>query len=240
MYDLKKYSLFRNLPDDVLKDLSEVAIKKDYIKGDMLFTNEDILSDAEYFYVIDKGWIKIFTETFDGQEAITDILSDHSFFGEDILFQQESHENSAEAIDPTTLLLFPIALFKRYITHYPSLAFGLLEHISNKKQQKEQEIEHLNVQNAPQRIGCFLLRLTKGQLSGKITLNLPYEKTLLASRLGMKAETFSRALSKLKKETDITIHGGVITINAIETLVKYSCSACSSSFPCKDIENAES
>lgn len=229
---IKQYQVFQNLEEGAIQDLSNLAIIKSYKKGDVLFTSE---SAAEYFYIIDKGWVKLFTETFDGQEAITDILTDGRFFGEDMLFQKQSHDNSAQVIEESTLVLFPLSTFKRYITFYPSLAFGLLEHISNRKRQKDHEIEHLNVQNAPQRIGCFLLRLVNGRTSGSITLNLPYEKTLLASRLGMKAETFSRALAKLKKEANITIQGSMITIHEIANLVGYSCSACSSAFPCKDL-----
>ena len=232
MINLQQYHLFKNLTDDAVNDLSNIAITKECAKGETLFTND---SEAEYFYIIDKGWVKIFTETLDGQEAITDILSNENFFGEDMLFHKTQHTYSAETIDNTTLIIFPLESLKRYITFYPSLAFSLLEHISNKNQQKDREIEHLNVQNAPQRIGCFLLRLTQGRMSGSIILHLPYEKTLLASRLGMKAETFSRALTKLKNETNISIKGSMITIHAIETLIRYSCSACSSTYPCKDI-----
>ena len=50
---------------------------------------------------------------------------------------------------------------------------------------------------AAQRVGCFILRLLNKKQPNLI-INLPCNKTLLASHLGMKRETFSRALNDLR------------------------------------------
>jgi CRP-like cAMP-binding protein len=107
--------------------------------------------------------------------------------------------------------------------------------MSKHRKCQEREIEHLTIQNAPQRIGCFILRLCPKDQDKNIILQLPYDKLLLASRLGMKPETFSRALNKLRDETGIRINGARIEIGNIKQLSHFSCSACSSSYPCEDI-----
>ena len=66
-------------------------------------------------------------------------------------------------------------------------------------------------------------------------VKLPYDKTLVASKLGMQPETFSRALSKLKKNTGIEVQGSIITIPDFKMLSDYCCSVCSSEYPCKDL-----
>jgi hypothetical protein len=68
-----------------------------------------------------------------------------------------------------------------------------------------------------------------------VTLHLPYDKTLIASRLGMKPETFSRALAKLKEQTGIRIVGPTVYIDRLQTLVSYTCNHCSTHFPCDDL-----
>ena len=103
------------------------------------------------------------------------------------------------------------------------------------RRQQDRELEHRTIQNAPQRIGCFLLRLADQSKTGPVTIHLPYDKTLVASRLGMQPETFSRALSKLKSQTGITIKGATIEMDSLNQLVEFSCAACSSEFPCKDL-----
>lgn len=107
------------------------------------------------------------------------------------------------------------------------------------RRQQDRELEHRTIQNAPQRIGCFLLRLTNQEEEGSVKIHLPYDKTLVASRLGMQPETFSRALNKLKDKTGIRVKGATVELDNLEQLTSYSCSACSSEFPCKDINAAE-
>ena len=70
-----------------------------------------------------------------------------------------------------------------------------------------------------------------------VTITLPYDKTLIASRLGMKPETFSRALAKLKQETQIEIKGPMVTIKDMQRLISFTCNHCSSSFPCEDLKD---
>jgi CRP-like cAMP-binding protein len=54
-----------------------------------------------------------------------------------------------------------------------------------------------------------------------VVLNLPYDKTLIASVLGMKGATFSRALNILRDETGLHITGTRVTIDSIDRLLKF-------------------
>jgi len=141
---------------------------------------------------------------------------------------------NAEAVEASQLISFPLPILKEAIMSDGTLSYNMLSGMSRRRQQQDLEIEHRTVQNASQRIGCFLLRLCKPDMASPIRLNLPYDKMLLASRLGMKPETFSRALNRLRKETDIRITGATIEFDSLSQLSTYSCSACSTAFPCVD------
>ncbi len=94
-------------------------------------------------------------------------------------------------------------------------------------------VEHLSIQNAAQRIGCFILRLCPIDKTEDITINLPYDKALVAAKLGIRPETFSRALMKLRKSCNIEVNGDSIYIVNINTLNKYVCKQCSLIYPCQ-------
>ncbi len=79
------------------------------------------------------------------------------------------------------------------------------------------------MQSAPQRIGSFLLRLCPEGKKGAVVIHLPYDKTLIASTLGMKGATFSRALNILRQKTDMRINGSRIEIESVERLIKFVC-----------------
>ena len=111
----------------------------------------------------------------------------------------------------------------------------MLEAFTAKRRKQMQELEGLKLQNAPQRIGCFLLRQCGGLAEGDYAVSLPYCKSLLATQLGMKSETFSRALNKLKAATGVKASGGTAEIPCLEQLAEFVCCGCSNMYPCRDL-----
>ena len=227
---LRVSPLFSRLASDELQPFTDAARPIRAPKGKVLFIQEDV---AEHFYLITNGWVKLFSETIDGTEAVLDVLTNGHLFGEASVFERDKYGFSAQCVEDTHMLMLPTALLKEVIATNNQMALNMLSSMSVHRRQQGREIEHLNIQNAPQRIGCFLLRLCPENPPSVVILNLPYDKTLIASRLGMKPETFSRALSKLKSETNIQIKGAVVTITNVNALVSYTCNQCSASFPCE-------
>lgn len=232
--DLKQIPLFNACDSKFFEKLAEESLCQKYKKGKLLFIHGD---EADRFYFIKSGWVKLFRETLDGAQAVVDILPHGHIFGETALFEDEVYPFSAEIVEPGEIISLPLDSLKKEIETNNKLALNMLSAMARYRHQQDREIEHLAVQNAPQRIGCFLLRLADQNEDGPLTIHLPYDKTLLASRLGMQPETFSRALSKLKAKTGIRVNGATIELDNLEQLSNYSCAACSSEFPCKDLKS---
>lgn len=229
---LQQNNFFKKCGDSFIEKMSEAAEEKTLSKNQVLFLHED---EARNFYVVKRGWIKLFRETLDGSQAVVDILPMGQMFGETSIFHEDLYPYSAEAAEPSVVIKIPLEILKQEIKGNSELALSMLSFMARYRRQQDQELEHRTLQNAPQRIGCFLLRLTDQGKQENITIHLPYDKTLVASRLGMQPETFSRALSKLKDATGIKIKGATIELDNLSQLSEYACSACSSEFPCKDL-----
>lgn len=225
-----KAFFFKSFKQEILARFSENAHPITAAKGHIVFLQDD---KAEYFYYIESGWVKIFRETMDGNEVIMDVLPAGHVFAENTLFHGHTHNFSAEMVDDGKLISFPLRLLEQEISRDPALAVAMLHHQAKQQQDKEKEIEHRVLQNAPQRIGCFLLKLIKKDSKGPVTLHLPYDKTLIAARLGMQPETFSRALSRLQTDTGIRVKGPVVEIDNLASLTTYTCPACTGSYPCR-------
>lgn len=230
---LAKTNLFRHCDQHVLKTLAQKTSIKNLNKGNVLFVNKD---EAALFYVIVSGWVKLFRETLDGAQAVVDILPAEHTFGESSIFENNQYPYTAETAEPSTLLAIPLELLKNELQNNSNMALSMLSSMAEYRKQQDKELEHRTIQNAPQRIGCFLLRLIDQNAKGSITIHLPYDKTLVAARLGMQPETFSRALSKLKTAVGLDVKGASIHIKNIQDLSSYACSACTSAFPCKDLQ----
>lgn len=230
--DLQRFPLFARMPEKLLQSFNQAAQLQEISKGTILFLQDD---PSEWFYVIIKGWVKLFTETMDGDEAVIDMLSAGHILGETAVLEDGVHSFGAAAVEPVIALRLPSNLLKSAITEDHQTALAMLGALSRHRQRQTREIESLTLQNASQRIGCFLLRLCHPADAKPITLTLPYDKSLIAARLGMKSETFSRALNKLRKETEISVKGAVVSIPDLTELSGYVCSACSNEYPCKDL-----
>jgi CRP-like cAMP-binding protein len=167
--------------------------------------------------------------------VVVDILNDGFSFGDSSLLEGSDYSSSAQAVEETELLEIPSAALREAVQASHRFSLNLLASFAKRRRQKDKEIEHLTLKNAPQRIGCFLLRLCPSEASGTVTLHLPYDKMLVAARLGMQPETFSRALARLKDETNVKTQGPSVIIPSIERMIEYTCSACSDAFPCEDV-----
>lgn len=223
--------MFEGIDASLLAAFEVASQHRHVAKGTVLYIQGD---EAEWFHLIQSGWVKLFRETIEGSEAIVDVITRGHLFGENTVFENGCYSYSAQAVEDVELISFPTKLLKDSIEKDPKLATNMLQSMSRYRLQQHREIEHFNVQNAPQRIGCFLLRLILDAPEAPVTLHLPYDKTLIAGRLGMKPETFSRALAKLKEATNLRVHGSSVTIPSVSILADYVCSHCSNSFPCEE------
>lgn len=115
------------------------------------------------------------------------------------------------------------------------MTLNFLEAVLHKEQRLSMEVENLSTKTALQKIGCFFLRLCNLNIGNSVTIRLPYDKFLLAARIGMRAETFSRSLIKLAKQCDIKINDNTVAINNMEKLSHFVCQHCSKTFPCKSL-----
>lgn len=226
--------LFKETSPNNVAVLTEQSCIISVDKGQVIFVHEE---SASRFFIIMNGWVKLFRETLDGTQAVVDILSTGHIFGESSLFHNNTYPYSAEAAEPVELLSLPLLFLKTEIDTNPKIARSLLSTMAHARRQQDRELEHRSIQNAPQRIACFLLRLADQSQEGPITIHLPYDKTLIAARLGMQPETFSRALGKLKDSTGLEIQGSSVSLKSINHLAHYSCIACTSEFPCKNLKN---
>ncbi len=230
-YSIADLKFIDSMQEKTISYLNQNASTQHLKAGHIIFMHQD---PADRFYFLKSGWVKLFRETLDGDESILDVLPQGSVFGESSFFEGGFYSCSAEALENCELISYSLTILTEEVSENGLFAVEFLKHTARKNLIKEKEIELRSVQKAPQRIGCFLLRLCRKEKGNSKILHLSWEKAQIAARLGMTPETFSRSLAKLQAEVQIRIKGPTIEILDINALVKYTCSACSDLFPCKN------
>lgn len=215
----KTLTLFINFCDEDITRFTAAAHANAYQKGRMVYLEKE---RADFFYIICSGWLKLFRSTDEGDEINLAVLTKGSIAGESAIFEQGRYTSSAQMVEDGFILSIPLTLLQQELSTKNRLAFNMLTTMVEYRRRHELQLEQYLFYSAPQRIGCFLLGLCpKLEQKDGVELNLPYDKTLIASTLGMKGATFSRALNILREETGIHISGTNVTICSIKKLLKF-------------------
>ncbi len=225
--------LFSGLSEHEKNAVTQSGNMRRYTSGDRVFLYGDRI---EHFYIILEGAVQLYRETPDGHEMTTDVLIAGDTIGEtEILQSGTTHQFNALAVKETALMEFPTNWLKENVKRHPILALNLLSMLSRRAHIATVEAEHKTTMSAAQQISCFLERLCVLHDFDPKGFQLPYSKTLIASRLGMELETFSRALSKIR-DHGIAVKGMNVAFTNFEKMEHFACSHCSIAGDCPEHE----
>jgi CRP-like cAMP-binding protein len=187
-------ALFQGIEPERLPALLDEASVRSYPAGTLLFMQGD---DAEACFIVIEGWVKLFRSTMLGEEAVIGIMTTGQSFGEAVALVGARFPVSAEAVTAARLLRVPATSLRRKMKADPDICIAMLASTLQHLRLLVDQIEQLKAQTGAQRVAEFLLSLAQTE-SGPARVELPYDKSLLAGRLGMKPESLSRAFLRLK------------------------------------------
>ncbi len=198
-------------------------------RGAYLFMHGDAIT---HFYVVCRGTVQIFRETPDGHEVTSDLLiAGDSLNADEIITKQVTHNKNARAVDEIVVLEIPISWMVANLNNINHMAEHLMASLSDRLHSAQIEAEHQSTMSATQIVACYLQRLCTLYGFDPKGFELPYSKTLIASRLRIELETFSRALKNLRGE-GFEVNGAHVSINNVEKTSHFVCDSCSLSEDC--------
>lgn len=199
-------------------------------RGKMLFAHGEPVTN---FYIIIKGVFQMFRTNAEGHEKTIEILkAGQTMCKSEILDSCRNHRLNALPVEDSTVLEFPLNWLRESAKKSSVFALNLLSRIAHQAHMAEIEAEHQASMSATQLVACFLQQLCVLYHFDPKGFDLPYSKTLIASRLGMELETFSRTLTKLK-EQGITVEGTHVKIHDLKRIEHYVCGLCSIAEECE-------
>ncbi|MGE0194876.1 MAG: Crp/Fnr family transcriptional regulator [Methylocystis sp.] len=192
--ELRGAALFADVDEATLSRLAPDARIEPLQSGDLLFHQGAVIADIAFVL---SGHVKLLRRASSGRQTLIGIRSGGEMVCEPPARADEVHTLSAEAVGATRVLRLPFARFAWALAESPSLCGALMRHSRESVALLVREIESLKSQNADQRLASFLLSLCPPG-EDRCRFRLPYDKRLIAARLGVKQETLSRAFAKLR------------------------------------------
>lgn len=162
--------------------------------GQTLFRQGEL---AAAFFIVIEGWIKLYRITPAGDEAVLNVFAKGESFAEAVAFTSGRYPAAASAATDARILQIPAYHVVCCIREMPDIAIAMIASTSQHLHRLVQRVEQLTAMSALQRVAEFLTSLCARE-DGPCTISLPYDKLLIAGRLGLQPESLSRAFAKLR------------------------------------------
>lgn len=177
-------------------------------------------SQPRQFYVVLNGHVRLYRIDKDGREADIAVYGRGDVCGECILFLDGGYPFQVQAAEATTLACFDGDKIRPMILEEPALAQSLMRIMAFHAIDARLSIADDRLHTAPQRVAKYLLELWHAHGGPGSAFKLPFQKSLLAGKLGLAPEALSRAFSMLRK-AGVSIRGRMVQITDAEALKNF-------------------
>ena len=214
---LSGVSLFTGLDPSTCKRLAEGAELREFSGGDVICREGD---PGTGLHLVTKGQVKLLLQAGNGHEKVFDLIGTGACFGEPSLYTDQPHLVTAKAIVDTQLLHVPRVNLLKVLRETPELALRVIKELASRIYRRTHDLKSYMLMSGTQRVICYLLHEVPFDVEGRaeVSVTLPVRKGLIASRLNLTQEHFSRILHELAAATLIRVEGQRVHIRDLSRL----------------------
>jgi len=212
--------LFNGLAPEEISRIARSTREIHANKGDILFHKGDACTG---FHLLVYGQVKLAFTSQQGSEKVVEILQQGQSFGEAVMFMEKPYIVFAQALTDSLLLhVSKQAVFDELARDH-NLCRKMLAGMAMRLHQLMNDVESYSLHSGKQRIIGYLLReLPEADQNGtEVAVTLPTNKGVIASRLNLTQEHFSRILHELTELGLIVVEGRKIHIPSVANLRKH-------------------
>lgn len=217
--EVRRVSLFYALQCGDLSELRALGKVRELKADEPLFHQGD---EANLVYTVAAGSLRLYRLLFDGRRQITGFALPGEFLGISI---DDSHDVTAEALEPSRIWCFPRTRFDDFVAGNPILKDSLLEVARQELAAAQQQFIVLGRKTAMERVASFLLYLYARfeRITGHPMdhVALPMSRADIADYLGLTKETVSRVFGQLRNSRIMRLE----TLTCIQVLDRHALKA---------------
>ena len=201
---LKKSLIFSSLNKEELSELSGLSVERTFQVNEFIFWEGD---DADYFYVIAQGRIKVVKHASSGKEFIIAFFGPGEMFGEVAVFEGKPYPASAQAISASKVLGINRQAFLDFLATRPKVALRIINILGGRLRDAQGRLKDLAGERVEQRLARIML-----MLAARMGSTLPFTRQELADMAGMTTETAIRLTGGLSERGIIRTSRGQLVI----------------------------
>lgn len=199
--------LFARLRPDELDRIALGTTRLRVERGELVFQRGEPCTG---FHIVVFGQVKLSFTSSQGAEKVVELIGPGHSFGEALMFMGKPYIVTAQAMEDTMLLHVAKPAIFREIQGDPDFACAMLAGVSLRMHGLMCDMESYSLRSGTQRVVGYLVKECADEGSGELTL--PATKAVLASRLNLTPEHFSRIMAGLAAKDLIAFKGRRVTI----------------------------
>jgi len=208
--------MFKEMSGEELDRIAAATLPVHAQKGESIFHCGDACTG---FHVVVYGQLKLGFTSPQGVEKVVEIVRPGQSFGEALMFLEEPYIVFAQALSDSLLLhVAKHAVFDE-LARDPRFARRMLSGLSRRLHGLVRDVEAYTLRSGQERvIGYLLADVAEPAGNATVEVHLTPGKSVIASRLNMTPEHFSRILHELAAGGLIEVSGRAVRIPDLDRL----------------------
>lgn len=208
---LARMPLFNGLSEAELDRLAHGTTQHQIARKQMVFRCGDACTGL---HAVVYGQIKLSVISPLGEEKVVRLVGPGDSFGEALMFLGKPHLVSAQALSDSLLLHVTKAIVVDELRGDPDFACKMLAGMSARLHALMRDVEAYSLRSGTHRVISYLLaqKAEPGGEAAALRVQLEAGKKMVASRLNLTPEHFSRILHELGTRGLLAVHGREIVI----------------------------
>src|SRR3984957_16317247 len=161
-----------------------------FVAGETLFKEGDTANEA---FLLQDGRVRLLKRVRMVERSLI-VLKQGDLFGESALIDSAARNSTAVALTDGSVLVLDRTTFRPLLEHYPSISIRLLEQLTRRARDAEDQIALLMDKDTQSKIGAPLLKLVQRSTGTAEIAISPVERS---SRVGLDVESVKRGVQRL-------------------------------------------
>jgi CRP/FNR family transcriptional activator FtrB len=191
---IRALPLFRDMSEVNFDDLLRAAFLQRFPQHMTLLGEGDL---PDFLHIVVEGSVELFG-THDHHETTIDIIRPVTTFILAAVILDAVYLKSARTLYPAQILMIPAQTVRDVFSRDAAFARAIVSELAERYRSVVRSLKNEKLRNSAERLANWILQ-TGSEQGSHHSIELPFDKRTLASRLGMTPENLSRNLTLLSK-----------------------------------------
>ncbi|MBB6252089.1 cyclic nucleotide-binding domain-containing protein [Nitrospirillum iridis] len=213
--EIRALPLFRGIREETFAELVATGFLQRFPPGVTLIHEHD---PADFLHVVADGLVEMYAAS-SGRETTIEVVQPLGAFILAAVLNDQVYLQSARTLEKSRIVMIPAAKVRECVETDPAFMRAVIMELARGYRRAIKDVKNLKLRTSAERLANWILR--EADIQGGLTVTLPFEKRVLASRLGMTPENLSRAFATLRTQ-GVDVTGSHIEIKDVVLLTRFA------------------